>query len=146
MSLIADLTAAPSKLSSSSRFTVLNGYFYLTSGALFIAWPDAVQVLFRDPAFAGSERALVRVLGLTVAVIGWLYLFGGRSGARQVVAATVLDRLILVPLVLVPAVAAGVFPRTLGTFAVLDPVLALVAWRLLAREPRVAPGTVLQGG
>lgn len=143
MSLIADLTATPSTLPVSSRFTVLNGYFYLASGALFIAWPEAVQVLFRDPAYAASERALVRVLGLTVAVIGWLYLFGGRSGARQVVAATVLDRLILVPLILVPAAAAGVFPHTLGAFAVLDPILALVAWRLLAREPRVAPDKAL---
>ena len=50
-----------------------------------------------DSAFAGREEALVRVLGMTRAVIGWLYLFGGRSGARQFVAASVLDRVVLVP-------------------------------------------------
>jgi hypothetical protein len=40
-------------------------------------------------------------MGMTVVVIGWLYLFGGRSGARQIVAASVVDRLVLVPAVLV---------------------------------------------
>ena len=44
----------------------------------------------------------MRVIGLTVAVIGWLYIFGGHSGARQFVAASVVDRLVFVPLVLIP--------------------------------------------
>jgi hypothetical protein len=73
---------------------------------------------------------------MAVAIIGWFYLFGGRSGGRQVVAASVLDRIILVPLVLIPLALAGVFPRLLLTFAVLDPLLGLVAWYLLARERR----------
>ena len=53
----------------------------------------------------------MRVIGLTVVVIGWLYLFGGRSGARQIVAASVIDRLIFVPAVLIPVAMAGVFPN-----------------------------------
>ncbi len=71
-----------------------------------------------------------------VAVIGWLYLFGGRSGGRQVVAASVLDRIVLVPVVLVPTALAGVFPHLLTSFAILDPVLGLGAWWLLSREER----------
>ena len=54
----------------------------------------------------------MRVIGLTVVVIGWLYLFGGRSGARQFIVASVIDRLVFVPAVLVPVAIAGVFPRT----------------------------------
>jgi hypothetical protein len=69
-----------------------------------------------------------------VAVIGWLYLFGGRSGARQIVAASVLDRLVFVPAVLVTLALAGVFPHVLLALAVLEPTLALGAWMLLARE------------
>ena len=134
MSLLADLEASPPHLSVSSRFTVFNGLFYLAAGSLFMVWPGAVQALFRDPGFVGSEAPLVRVLGMTLAIIGWLYCFGGRSGGRQVVAASVLDRVLLVPLILVPAALGGLFPHTFGTFAVLDPVLGLVAWRLLARE------------
>jgi len=90
--------------------------------------------VFREPAFAGHEQALMRVIGLTVVVIGWLYFFGGRSGARQFIAASVIDRLIFVPAVLIPLSIAGVFPRLFLTFTLLDALLAIGAWVLLARE------------
>ena len=64
-------------------------------GGLLIVWPGAVQTIFMDVPFVGNESALFRVLGMTVAVIGWLYLFGGRSGARQFGPASVLDRVVL---------------------------------------------------
>ena len=91
-------------------------------------------MLFRDAAFVGHEGALMRVIGLTIVVIGWLYLFGGRSGARQIVAASVIDRLVFVPLVLLPLAIAGVFRHLLVTFTILDVSLALGAWALLRRE------------
>ena len=134
MSLIKDLLEKPATLSTASKYTVLNGIVYLVSGALLIVWPGAIQTLFKDPAFAGHEEMLMRLIGMTLAVIGWLYLFGGRSGGRQFVAASVIDRVILVPVVLVPLVAAGVFPHLLTTFAILDPALAVGAWVLLARR------------
>ncbi len=130
--LLADLMAKPASLSRPSRYTVMNGVIYLGAGALLILWPGATQTVFMDRAFVGDEAALVRVIGMTVAVIGWLYLFGGRSGARQIVAASVLDRLVLVPAVLVPLAIAGVFPHLLGTFAILDPALGIGAWALSA--------------
>ena len=73
------------------------------------------------------------MIGLTVVVIGWLYVFGGRSGARQTVAASVIDRLIFVPAVLIPVALAGVFPHLLLTFAVSDALLAIGAWMIFAR-------------
>jgi hypothetical protein len=76
----------------------------------------------------------MRVIGLTVAVIGWLYFFGGRSGARQFIAASVIDRLIFVPAVLIPLAIAAVFPRLFLTFTIIDALLAIGAWVLLARE------------
>ena len=133
MSLISELLERPSSLSSASKYTAMNGYIYLGAGAMFIFWPGAVQTLFRDAPFAGNEEALFRVLGMAVAVIGWLYLFGGRSGGRQVVAASVLDRWVLVPAVLVPLAIAGVFPHTLLAFALLDVSLAVGAWMLRNR-------------
>ena len=102
-------------------------------GTLLIAWPGVTQTVFRDSAFAGHEEALMRVIGLTVAV-SWLYIFGGRSGARQFVAASVVDRLVFVPLVLIPLAIAGVFPHLFITFTLLDASLAIEAWALLARE------------
>lgn len=134
MSLFSDLKSAPSTLATSSKYTTLNGIIYLVSGGLLLIWPGAVQTLFQDPEFVGNEAALMRILGLTVAILGWLYIFGGRSGGRQVVAATVLDRITIVPLVLVSLAMTGVFPHLLLTFAFVDPALALTAWYLMARE------------
>jgi hypothetical protein len=87
-----------------------------------------------DRTFVGDEQGLVRVLGLTLVVIGWLYVFGGRTGARQFSAASVVDRLIFVPLVTVPLAIAGVFPHLLVAFTILDMTLAVGAWILLRRS------------
>jgi hypothetical protein len=134
MSFMSDLLAQPANLSIASKYSVMNGYIYLGFGALLIVWPGAVQTVFMDPPFAGHEGALFRALGLTVAVIGWLYVFGGRSGGRNFGPASVLDRVILVPAVLVPLVIAGIFPHTFGAFAILDPALGLGAWLLHNRK------------
>jgi hypothetical protein len=125
MSFLSDLLEKPPSLSAASKYTALNGFIYLASGALLIVWPGAVQTLLRDPPFAGHEEALFRVVGMTVAVIGWLYLFGGRSGARQFAACTAVDRLILVPAVLVSVAIAGIFPHTFLAIALLDAALAI---------------------
>ena len=71
---------------------------------------------------------------MAVVVIGWLYLFGGRSGSRQAVAASVIDRLTIVPLVLLPLATYGVFPHLFIFFALLDMRLGTGAWVLLRRE------------
>jgi len=134
MSFMTDLLEKPGNLSTASKYTVGNGLLYLGTGALFIAWPEVVQTIFMDAAFVGHEAALFRVIGLTLAVIGWLYVFGGRSGARSAVAASVIDRFLFVPVVLIPLVIAGVFPHVLVTLAILDPSLAIGAWVLLGRK------------
>jgi len=133
MRLVKNLLEKPADLPAASSYTAFNGMIYLAAGALLIVWPAATQTIFMDRAFVGDEGGLVRAIGMAIAVIGWLYLFGGRSGARQIVAASVFDRLILVPLVLVPLVIAGVFPHLLLAFAILDPTLAIGAWVLFSR-------------
>lgn len=134
MPLLRDLLAVPGRLPAASRYTIVNGFAYLASGLVFVVWPAAVQRVFLDPQFVGQEAALVRVLGLTLGIIGWLYIFGGRSGGRQVVAATVIDRVLFVPIVLVPLALSGVFPHVFLTFAILDPSLALGGWLILRRS------------
>lgn len=134
MSYVMDLLEKPANLSVASKYTAMNGVFYLGTGVLLVAWPEVTQTIFMDATFVGHEAALIRVIGLTLAVIGWLYLFGGRSGARQIVAASVADRLVFVPAVLVPVALAGVFPHLLLTLAILDPLLAIGAWALLGRR------------
>jgi hypothetical protein len=134
MSFFSDLLEKPADLSTESKYAVMNGYIYLALGATFIVWPGAVQTIFMDRSFVGHESGLFRVVGVCVAVIGWLYVFGGRSGARQFGPASILDRLVLVPGVLVPLAIAGVFPHTLAAFAILDPALAIGAWVIRNRN------------
>jgi hypothetical protein len=132
--LFRSLIAAPKQLSTASRFTTLNGLLYMSAGALLLVWPAAMQTLWREEDFVGHEAGLVRVVGLTVTIIGWLYFFGGRSGSTQIVAASIFDRLILVPLVLFPLAWHGVFPRFSMTFGILDPVLGLITWYLMKQK------------
>jgi hypothetical protein len=135
MSLFRELIRTPFALSIASKYTAMNGVLYLVLGSLLALWPDAVQQILRDPPFQGHERQLARVIGMNVGIIGWLYLFGGTSGARQIVAASVVDRLIFVPLILIPLAWQGTFPHLLLSFAILDPVLGIGAWILLSRSP-----------
>jgi len=128
-----DLLEKPIGLSTASKYTALNGVGYLMVGGVLILWPGVAQTIFMEPAFVGHESALMRVIGLTVVVIGWLYVIGGRSGARQFVAASVIDRLVFVPAVLVPLAIAGVFPHLFLAFTIFDASLAIGAWALLRR-------------
>ena len=102
MSLITDLLEKPSNLSTASNYTVMNGVLYLGAGVLIIALAGMVADAFQGRPFVGQEGALFRVVGLLLVDIGWLYFFGGRSGSRQPVAASVIDRLIFVPLIFLP--------------------------------------------
>jgi hypothetical protein len=131
MSLIETLLERPTDLSIASKYTAMNGIVYISAGALLILWPGAVQAIFRDRAFVGDEQGLIRAMGMAVVVIGWLYLFGGRSGSRQAAAASVIDRLTIVPLVLLPLAASGVFPHLFLFFALLDMSLGVGAWVLV---------------
>ena len=114
MSFINDLLEKPANLSTESKYAVMNGYVYLALGGLLIVWPGVVQTVFMDRPFVGDEGALFRVVGVCLAVIGWLYVFGGRSGAKQFGPASVLDRVVLVPVVLVPLAISGRFSTYLG--------------------------------
>jgi hypothetical protein len=138
MSLIDTLVKKPS-LTAASKFQSLNGIIYLAAGLGLILWPGLVQVLFRDPPFTAHESALFRAIGLTIAVIGWHYYFGGRTGGKQVVAAGLIERLIYVPLVLLPLAFTGVFPHTFVAFTALDVGLAIRAGMLLRAEVRHEP-------
>lgn len=115
-----------------SRSTVWSGVFFLVNGALLYAWPGAAQTLFFAAPFQGQEAGLVRMLGLVLAVVGWFYVMGGRTGSDSFGLATVVDRALL-PLFLVPLALTGAVDAHLALpFAVLDPLLgfgAFLVWR-----------------
>ncbi len=136
VSFIKDITGRPAVLGFPSKYLIINGLIYLAGGLLLLAWPGLVQTLLGDPAFAGREEGLMRVIGAALAIVGWLCTMGGRTGSREMVAATVPDRVVFVPLVLVILAASGVFPHFLIAIAVLDFAMGLGAWVILRRSAR----------
>jgi hypothetical protein len=74
-SLAYDLLEKPANLPTASNYTALNGVIYLGIGVLLIVWPGVTQTIFMDADFVGLEGALIRVIGLTLVVIGGLYFF-----------------------------------------------------------------------
>ena len=136
MSLIKDLLERPFDQAITSKYTVMNGGDLFGREPWYFFGPEWCRPSSGMRRSLGNEAALIRVIGMTLMIIGWLYLFGGLSGGRRIVAAGVLDRVVLVPLVLVPLAIAGVFPHFLLAFAVLDPTLGIGAWLLLSRSDR----------
>jgi hypothetical protein len=134
MQLIHDLFEKSPKQTVVSRYMAISGLLYLGAGALLLVWPGSTQTLLGDSAFVGHEEGLIRVIGLTVVIIGCLYLLAGRANTTQIIAVSIVSRPILVPVVLVPLAMAGVFPHLLLTFAVLDWLLSIFGWVLLARK------------
>jgi hypothetical protein len=126
---LAEKSAAPS---TASRVTSISGLFYLGMGLAICAAPTLVSLLFVEPAFAGREEGIFRLVGWIMAVVGWFLWIGGRTGARSFVAAGIIARL-AVPLVVIPLALTGVLPHMMYIFGVLDPVSGLVTWRLFSR-------------
>jgi len=134
MSILTIAFDKPTNLTPVSKYTVFNGFIYFGLGIALIVWPGAIQTLFRERAFIGDEQGLFRALGMAVAIIGYYLVVGGRAGSRQTAAASVIDRLTIVPLVLLPLAIAGVFPRFLITIVIIDFCLAMSTWVLVRAE------------
>ena len=111
-----------------SRFTEWCGYGYAVFGAVILFWPNSQVVLGLSPPFQGQEEGLVRTLGFVLMLIGYFYVFGGRTGRTSFGLSTVLDRL-LVPFFLAFIYFTSDTPLTLLLpLGALDPILGMVAY------------------
>ena len=120
-------------LSPLGRYTQWNGFLYLALGFVIYAWPGVMGLVGAAP-LVGQEPALYRLIGFAIAIIGWLYVFGGRANRESFGLATFVDR-ILVPLFIVPLVVAGqVDPMLVLPVAILDPILGIGAFVIWKRQ------------
>lgn len=131
----------PAALSRLSRYTVANGALYVGLGlGMMVGAGPLATVVAAVEGFVIHDVGMVRVVGLTLAIIGWFYVIGGRTGAPAFGLATVADR-VLVPFVLVPLWAVGELPGSVSLpFAVLDPALALGAFLVWRAEAASGEG------
>ena len=120
-----------------SQFISLQGLIYMGVGIGYMALPDALLTALTG--IDAGAHGLLRLCGFTVAIIGWFYLMGGRTGAASFALATVVDRLV-VPLVCAAFVMTGQVPfQTVAPLAVIDPALAGMTWWMWRSEPSLNP-------
>jgi len=100
---------------------------------LYLAPTQALIRLFFLNQLVGYEEGLLRAVGLTVAVIGWLYAMAGRTGSDSFALATVLDRL-AIPFLLAYLYRLGLPLGLVLPFAFLDPLLGIATWWIWRRE------------
>ena len=114
-----------------SRYIEINGVMYAALGLTLFFFPGGLALIGASP-LQGQEAGLVSALGMTLLIIGWFYVMGGRTRADSYGLATVVDRL-LVPFFLVPLWWMGALDPYLALpFAIADPLLGLGAfavWR-----------------
>ena len=135
MSFLSTLRARPPRLSRLSRYTVANGVLYLAIGLGLYALPEPLLERALGADLEGFDAGLAHALCFAVAVIGFFYVMGGRTGAASFGLATVVDRA-LVPLFLVPLWLGGqVAPAMVLPLVVLDPLLGLGAYLVWRSEP-----------
>jgi len=122
----------PETLTPLARYTQYNGFFYLIVGLSMFAMPGMLEMLPGVTPFEGQEQGIVRIVGFSIAIIGWFYVFGARTNVESFGLATVGDRL-LVPFFLVPLGLTGTVDGMLAyPMAILDPILgigALLIWQ-----------------
>ena len=125
-------------------FTEYCGYFYLLVGVLFLLIPGVPVDLGLIPRFQGQEEGLVRLLGLTIGLIGYFYVFGARTHSDAFGLSTVVDRLLVPFLIGFVVFISDVALMLVLPLAIIDPILALIALLLWKRQQSKAEELVNQ--
>ena len=116
-----------------SRYTEACGFSYCALGAVIFLWPDSIVLAGLSIPFQGQEQGLMRVIGCVLMLIGYFYVFGGRTQQNSFGLCTVVDRL-LVPVlfgfIYFTSDISGLFILAIG---IGDPLLGMGAyfcWRV----------------
>lgn len=124
-----------------ARTVELFGWLCLAEGATMLLAPHFVASVLHLPALNDQAANYLRLAGLLVSGIGMLYVVSGRLNATGFVFASLLDRPLVPPTMLVLWLL-GIVPGTLAAaFAALDGasfLWTLAAWRADARAGRLA--------
>jgi len=128
-----------------ARTVELFGWLCLAEGATMLFAPHFVAAALHLPALGDQAANYLRLAGLLVSGIGMIYVASGRLNATGFVFASLLDRPLVPPTMLVLWLA-GIVPGPLAAaFAALDGasfLWTLHAWRAEAREQRPVALTV----
>jgi hypothetical protein len=91
----------PGHRAPSSRTVEAFGWLMLVEGAVVVLAPQAVANLLGLPGFTASAAVYFRLVGLLISGLGMLYVVSGRLDAHGFVFASLLDRPVVPPVMLV---------------------------------------------
>ena len=115
-----------------SRYTERCGVVYISLGLAAFCAPALLVTLGWSAPFEGQEEGLIRLMGFLLIVVGYFYIFGGRTHQTAFGLSTVVDRL-LVPFGLgFIYLVSEIELMLVLPMAALDPLLGLgayVCWR-----------------
>lgn len=115
-----------------SRYTTFNGILYVLTGLTFMLWPYCLELVGHPPLTVASAGP-IRGVGISVIYIGSFYIWGARSRFVPISLASVVNRVFLGPVLILPLVYLKLMEPMLGIpFCVLDVVLGVgmyVVWK-----------------
>ena len=91
----------PGQRSPSSRTVEAFGWLMLFEGTVVVLAPQGVAALLGLPGFSASAVVYFRLVGLLISGLGLLYIVSGRLDAHGFVFASLLDRPLVPPVMLV---------------------------------------------
>mmetsp|Transcript_943 Transcript_943/g.1137 ORF Transcript_943/g.1137 Transcript_943/m.1137 type:complete len:157 (-) Transcript_943:230-700(-) len=123
------------ELSPTHCFLIFQGILYTVMGSIGVLAPSVYNKAFFFPEpFTAEEAALWRPIGLMLTLIGYFYIQGGRSNSYHFATVTIFDRLLIVPPGLGILYYLGTPREAVIPFVILDPILALLTHRSLAKH------------
>ena len=122
-----------------SRYTERCGYFYGLLGLSFLLFPSGQAQLGLLAPFEGQEEAMMRIIGFVLCLIGYFYVFGGRTQQTSFGLATVLDRLLVPFVFLFIYQVSEVELMLILPIAIMDPLLGLGAYACWRKDQQQSP-------
>ena len=126
-----------------SAFLVCQGASYCGAGMALVLWPGWSCKLLVSIGLGGSgatgddfrlsaaEAAMTRLAASLLVGVGWFYIHGGLSKRLHFLAATCLNRAVLVPFLTTLLAILGARMHLCVLFGVLDPVLTMLTYLVL---------------
>ena len=119
-----------------SRYTEACGYLYCLLGLSFLVFPSGQVHLGLLPPFQGQEEGMMRVIGFALTLIGYFYVFGGRTHQSSFGLSTVVDRLLVPFAMLFIYLSSEIELMLILPLGILDPILGLGAFYLWRQDQK----------
>ena len=139
-----NLLPAFSTISQTSKFLILQGVIYGSTGLTIFLFPGLFNKMMMFPApFDDLETPLYRTIGFCVIGIGYFYIQASRMNNNYWAVASIFTRMTMTPACcLTLLLVFGGAPQLCVTFSLLDPTLAYLTYLSLKKDDKIKYETI----